>query len=290
MYNLESLKEINQSYNYQHWMNQDDVDKINKWIKFIESTRSDKMPQIGDIVEFTNKHGDYYRNAHIEKVNEELEICEQPYIPFINTYDGKFYCSTSGGAWDNIPKNLKLIGKREKLFKDWGHCGACGNGSVNFKVMVNVWEYIEPNSLYGEFSTKDYNKFYVSVLEDEKLREQHNNYKYLVKTSGCMSHTAFRTDKEYQAWLKTFKGIEFTGHWENQRIVWTYKQIEKCVPLEEYKSVKNAMIDSMLCNATIQECKRIYEGASIITFLPYQNNKIPFEGVRVEHIRAYNTL
>jgi hypothetical protein len=246
MYTLESLKEINRSYNYQHWMNEDDVKKANTWVEFIESTRDDKFPQVGDIIEFTNKHGDYYKNAHIEKVSDkELEICEQPHIPFIGTYNGKFYTSTSGGSWCSVPTNLKLIGKRKKYFGDWGHCGACANGQMIFSAMVNVWEYKEPESLYGDFTTKEFDKFYVSILEDEKLKEQHNNYKYLVTTSGCMSHTAFKTDKQYQAWLKTFNGVEFAGHWENQRIVWTHKQIKERVSLEEYNSI-DGIIDTTL--------------------------------------------
>lgn len=290
-YNIETLKQINQSYDYQHRINELDVDKANKWVTFIESTRNKNMPQIGDIVEFTDKHGNYYKDSHIEKIEDDmLNICEQPYIPFVGTHNNKLYTSTSGGAWANIPQTLKLIGKREKLFKDWGHCGACANGAINFQAIVNVWEYIEPDQLYVGYSTKNYSQFYVSVLEDKEQREQHNGYKYLVTTSGCTSHTAFRTDKEYQAWLKTFKGVEFNGHWKNQKIVWTYKQYEKCVPLEEYNSIKNAIIDSTMCNGTIQQCKRIYENNTVKTFLPYQHEKISMEGIKTEYIRAYETL
>lgn len=290
-YTIETLKQINLGYDYDHRVTESDVEKANQWVKFIESRRTEESPQIGDIVEFTDKHGDYYKNAHIEKVEgDTLNICEQPYIPFVGIYNNKLYTSTSGGAWTNIPQNLKLIGKRSKLFKDWGHCGACGNGAINFECMVNVWEYAEPDQFHQGYSTKNHNKFYVTVLEKEEDREKHNYYKYLVTTSGCTSHTAFKTDKEYQAWLKTFNGVEFNGHWQNQRIVWTHKQYSKCIPLEEYNRIENAVIDSELCNGTIQQCKRIYEDNTVKTFLPYQHEKIPMEEIKVEHIRAYAIL
>lgn len=294
MYNIESLKAINPSYDYEHRVLESDVIKANKWVEIIEGNRNNNFPCVGDIVEFTNKHGDYYRNAHVERIDgeteKELNICEQPYVPFVGMINNRFYTNTSGGAWTNIPKQLKLIGKRPKLFKDWGHCGTCGNGAINFEAMVNVWEYIEPNRFYPEYSTKNHDKFYVTVLEKEEDRERHNYYKYLITTSGCTSHTAFKTDKQYKAWLKTFNGVEFGGYWENQKVVWSDKQINKYVPLEEYNSIENAVIDTQLCNATIQECKRIYENNAVITYLPYQNNKIPVEHINVEYIRAYEKL
>src|SRR5690554_4854771 len=127
MYTMESLKEINWSYDYNHKINQSDIDKANMYVKIIENSRDEKQPKSGDIIEFTNKHGDYYKNAHIEKYDAEddvFNICEQPYVPFIglNKNNDGIYCSTSGGAWDNVPKNkLKYIGQRLKTFCDWGH-------------------------------------------------------------------------------------------------------------------------------------------------------------------------
>jgi hypothetical protein len=281
-YDIESLKLLNQSYDYDHRVTQLDVDKVNEWVKIIENSRS-KVPQVGDIVEFTNEHGNCYRNAHIEKTeNNKLNICEQPYIPFISLSDsGKIYTSTSGGAWSNIPSDLKLIEQKEKYFNVWGHMGACGNGAVNFEAMVNVWEYKE-ECLYKGFSTKTHSKFYV-----DKLTEPRGCGYYFIVTKGAMSHTAFRTEQEYQAWLKTFNGVEFKGYWPNQYVVFTDKQIEKCIPKEEYLAIQDAIIDSTMCNGTIQECKRFYKDGVITTYLPYQNDKITLEHIKVEYINAY---
>jgi hypothetical protein len=292
-YTLETLKEFDPSYNREHYTNQADVEKVNKFIKMIEESRNNNETVSGDIVEYTTKHGEFYKNAHIEKFETDEDyaenpvyICESPYVPFVDEYNGRFYTNTSGGAWNHIPKNLKLIGQREKTFCVWGHCGACGNGAVHFKAVVNVWEYVEEGNLYNRMSTKDHSKFHVSIRDNTDYR---SDYKYII-TKGATSHTAFNTDKEYQAWLKTFNGVEFAGHWGNDRIVFTDKQIEKCLPLEEYQAITDCVIDSELCNATIQECKRVYTDNTVTTYLPYQNNKIPLEGIKVEYMRAYLDL
>lgn len=57
------------------------------------------------------------------------------------------------------PKALKYVCKEEKLFKDWGSCGARGNGTVSFKAEVSIWEYIEPDPLYDDYTTKDWRKY-----------------------------------------------------------------------------------------------------------------------------------
>lgn len=160
---------------------------------------------------------------------------------------------------------MKLIGQREKLFKDWGHCGACGNGAFNFVVTVNVWEYVELENLYGEFTTKNYDKFHLSIIENESDRIKHNNYKYLVTTSGCTAHTAFKTDRQYQAWLKTFNGVEFDGHWQNTKVIFTHKQIEKRVSLKEYNNIEG-VIDVTLENDNKWNCKRVYKDNQVITY------------------------
>jgi hypothetical protein len=294
-YTIETLKEIKLSHDMQYRISESDVEKVNKFIELIENSRDSTTPMIGDTVEFTDKHGEYYNHAHIEKIEndmtgnaEEIYICESPYIPFIDLYNDNIYTSTSGGAWQYIPKNLKLIGQRTKLFNVWGWCGACGNGAIQFEALVNVWEYKELNNIFPEhLSTKTHDKFYVYIKKDDDFT---SNYKYRIETKGMTNHTAFKTDKEYKAWLKTFNGLEFKGHWENQLVVWTDKQIEKCIPLEEYLKIENCVIDSTLCNAEIQECKRIYTDNTVTTYLPYQNNSIPLEGVTVSHMKAYFSL
>lgn len=271
----EELKVINGTYNEEHMLTESDVEKVNNTIQVIENSRCKETPQIGDMIQFTNKNGDFYERAHIEELKgNQLHICEMPYTPFVIVYgekDDKIYTSTSGGAWRDIPSKLRYVGTTKKSFTVWGHSGACANGAVDFQAEVSLWEYTEGEH---EFTTKTHDKFHVTVREK---RENKSDYKYLVSKGG-MSYTAFHTDEEYQAWLKTYHGVEQDGAWGNSKFVWAFKENSYCVPLEEYLKIKNAIVDSELCNGTIQECKRIIEGTTITTIMPFQNDKIALEG------------
>ena len=270
-YTIETLKDINASYDHQHGVTESDVIMVNELVQLIENTRNDASPRIGDVVQYVNKYGNYYEHAHIEQVKgSELYVCEKPMTPFITSYGNTLSTNTSGGAWSNIPSNLKRVGTEEKAFVEWGHGGARANGAVRFLATVNVWEYTEGEH---EFTTKTHDKFFVSV------REQENSYdsEYYITKDGS-PYAVMSSDSEYNAWLKTYHGVERDGFNPNSRIVWAYKQKSLCVPLEEYKEISNAVIDSELNNATIQECKRVYEGTSVTTYMPYQNERIALPG------------
>jgi len=226
-YDLRTLRKENGSYDMEHTVTYEDVDKANRYIELIESTR-ENFPKVGDIVELTTKHGDYYRNAHIEESDVELNICEQPYVPFIKPDKSGISCNTSGGSWLNIPVNLKLIGKRYKTFCDWGHCGACGNGAIDFKAEVNVWEYIEPEPLYGDFTTKNWRRMYVSKVDKEK---SYRGYEYI--GDGF----AWRDKAEFDAFIKKYKGAVFAGNYLNQMVVWCYFDKKILVSKEELEKM-----------------------------------------------------
>lgn len=278
---IESLKLINENYNYEHSVTQRDVDKANELVFIIENSRNNKTPKIGDIVNFTDEYGNYYENAHIESVNtKNIYICENAYTPFayINKEKNGISTNTSGGAWEFIPKGLKHVNVKEKRFCDWGHSGVCGNGAFNFFAKVNVWEYIKGNP---EFTTKNYDKFIISITNDIIS----NKDKYIIRKNGT-AYTVFNVEKEYQAWLKTFNGVERNGNRENN-IVWTYKQEEKCVPLTEYLNISNAVIDSTMCNCSIQECKRVYSENKVTTYIPHQNDRIELKNIKIEYMAMY---
>lgn len=279
-YTIESLKEINESYDGYRGVKQSDVDKANKLVEAIENSRSNITPQIGDIVNFTAENGNYYKNAHIQSISEEgLYICEIPHTPFVLIGHGNsISTSTGGGAWDTIPSDLKYVGKKEKNFRDFGWYGPSGDGAFDFFAEVNVWEYTEGNP---EFTTKDYDKFAVSIVKPNTLQP----YKYIIGKGGTY-YTSLKNDEEYQAWLNTFKGIEREGKSGN-KVVWTYKQEEYCIPLKEYLNIQGAVISSELCNDTIQECKRVYGENKITTYLPHQNNRIVLKDVKMPYVTIY---
>lgn len=278
-YSVETLKDINGSYDSKYNVTPSDVEKVNQLIEVIESSRNNSTPQVGDIVQFTSKYGDYYDLAHIEESKKDkLYICEEPSAPFVNTRDNKVNTDTSGGAWTYIPSDILLVGTKEKAFVAWGHGGARANGAIRFFAKVNVWVYVEGEH---EFTTKTHDKFHVSIVEQQSP----NDYKYIV-TKNAISHSAFKTDEEYQAWLKTYHGVEIEGHLLNSKIVWTYKQESQCVPIEEYHEITGAVVDSELNNACVQECKRIFEGTKVKTFMPYQKDKIVLPGQK-RYMNAY---
>ena len=257
-YTKETLTEINDRFCRAHYpgITDSDLAMANDYVRLIESTRSNKTPKAGDRIRYTNKYGDYYGHAHIECVEDGVaNICEQPYVPFIwkNRNEDGISCSTSGGAWTNIPVNkLTYVGTEEKTFCDWGHCHACGDGAVDFKANVSVWEYNENEQPY---STKTHNKMYVYY------RKESDQYGY--KFTG--EHIAWRNELEFQAWLETVKGEVFKGN-NNQIIVWYWKQKEVHVSPVEYEALELPE-DSMMMNG-LRRCKRKYDKANhtVITY------------------------
>lgn len=219
MYTTESLSAINQRFIWSHYrITQGDVDHINSLVRLIEESRQD-FPMPGDMVRLTNRWGEYYPHAHIETANgKSLHICESPYIPFVHSADGTLYYSASGGAWGYYDASeLKLVGKELKYFCDWGHCGPCGDGSIDFQAEVNVWEYVYPDLEYGQYTTKDWDRHFVHATS----KPDEFGYRYVG------DGVAFKTENEYLAWLSTYHGVEFEGSIGTSGktyVVFTYKK------------------------------------------------------------------
>lgn len=219
----EYLERINGEFLGEHYeITENDVIMCQKYVDFIEKTRDESQPKVGDILMYTNEHGDFYKSAHIDKIYEDgsAEICEQPYVPFIGyANDNKnIVCSTSGGAWAKLDsKEFKYVGKKLKKFCDWGHCGACAHGAIDFTASVNVWEYKADNK-FGEYSTKDYEKQYISFLDKEQMEQR--NTQYSILGDGI----AWETTEDYENYKKLYNGVEFEGYWKKQKVLFTYKE------------------------------------------------------------------
>lgn len=232
-YNIESLVKKNPYYDREHRVTQADVDMANSYTELIENTRSSIIPKAGDMLRYTDQHGDYYPYAHIEhNSNGMCHICECPSVPFISSDTAGIRCSTSGGAWTHLEADsLKYIGKEHKYFCDWGHRGACANGSVHFATTVSVWEYIHPEPLYRNYTTEKWRKLYISRFSENRIKDN-GGYLY-----DSMNGIAFRTENEFQHFLKEYKGEIFNGHYENQFVVWCYKEQQKQVSQQEYDTL-----------------------------------------------------
>lgn len=242
-YNIQSLIELNLHYNTEHRITQADVDMANTYVTLIKQTRSDVIPKTGDILRYTDEHGNYYPYAHIEyNRNGMCNICENPYVPFIVSKTDGITCTTGGGAWDNLKtSNLKYIGKEEKHFCDWGHSGVCSNGSVHFTAKVSVWEYVHPKPLYKDYTTEKWRKLYISRIAEE----QRKNYgDYLYKSDDGVD---FHTESEFHKFLKEYKGEIFNGHCDNQLVIWCYKKQQTVISQEEFDTL-DLPVTTTYCN------------------------------------------
>lgn len=267
---IENFYKINGLYHIEHGITKNDIKMAENYIDYIEKTRSDKIPKVGDIVKYTTEYGDYYGRALIsaDTGENEIEICEQPYVPFIcDTNNNDMKLSVSGGAFTHTNKNnLKYLGKEKRQFCDWGSCGACANGAVDFEAEVSVWEYKE-NNMFGEYSTKYYNKMYI------KKKEKPING-YIIFGDGI----AFETEKDYQAFLKTYRAKEFDNDYNT--VIFYYKEENYLISKEEWQELEGYQIDTRKCNASIITVKVKYdEENKRIKVYRYKNSFKPEEEI-----------
>lgn len=154
---------------------QSDVDKVNALVEAIETAH--KMPHVaplpGDTVHYTDKNGEYYGNAVIlnlcKQEDGKAELCYCPFVPDVSVDDGHIRVNCSGGPFGHHEQEKFIyagIGMRK--FNIWGSCGPEENGLVEFQAPVNVWSYSEPNPRFGDYTTQNWDKFYVSYMAEPK--------------------------------------------------------------------------------------------------------------------------
>ena len=256
MYTKETLAEINSRYMIcgRHILTDSDVGKANEYVQIIENTRSKTMPKAGDRIIYTTDFGEYYRYAHIERVeNGQAYICESPSVPFIHKDNDGILCSASGGAWCYVDiAKFTYVGTEKKTFCDWGSCGACADGAIEFEANVSLWKYKNDNPMFvdengNQYTTENYDYMIISLLT-----EKDSQYKYFGKD------IAWKNEDDLQVWLKTFKGKVFKHNsFFGTALVWRWKEKQHHVSPDEYDKICG-FEDSMLCNG-LRRCKRIYD-------------------------------
>ena len=239
-YDLASLLPMNRSYDREHKLRQEDVDMVNDYVAHIERTRSDKQPKIGDRVVYTSKYGDWYGNALIEKFEGgACSLCLDPYVPFIWKSPLGIGCSVSGGPFTSVPTaELHFVGWTEECYKDWGHCGACGNGSVAFKARVAQWSYRVPEPIYGDLTTETWRKLYIT-------KRERPDSPYLYHGDGF----ALRDDAEFDQFVQDFEGKVFAGYGENQFVVWCYRDVLQPLSQKEWDALDAPVSSRRIYNA-----------------------------------------
>lgn len=244
-YTLETLLPMNISYDREHILRQSDVDMVNSLVEAIESSRSDSIPKIGDRMRHVNRHGDFYGHALLEKVRgDKISVSLQPYIPFVGIGDPDIWIDVSGGPFTSIaPDKMKFIGWEDAKFKAWGHCGACANGTVSFTAKVPRWEYIEPEPLYGDFTTETWRKLYIRKDDDPDSR-------YLYKSD----YIAFRDDIEFERFKEDYAATVFPGNWSTQLVVWCFRDKTEILSEEEWNRLELPVREQM-CNGRLTKVK-----------------------------------
>lgn len=154
METMQSLQENNLNYDHikKHGINQVDVENVNWTIVLLEGPRiwQKKIPIKGDIIQCSSPDDGMirYPNGHLDEPieNEFASICVKPYgSPFVN-HNGKeitsFSCS--GGYWisEQELEMYEYIGRKKKMFCQWGSCGVAWSGAIYFQAEINVWKLI----------------------------------------------------------------------------------------------------------------------------------------------------
>lgn len=257
-YIRETLLPLNESYHDAHTLTKDDVDKVNELVERIESTRSSHKPKAGDRLLYTSGHGDYSPVALIEKNRDgELFICVRPMIPFTCPAEDGISCNVSGGPFTGTHESkLKYAGTVSNHFYVWGHNGMRANGAVHFQAEVSMWEYAEPEPLFGDFTTRTWRKITLNKTKDPAAE-------YLYTGEGF----AFKDEHEYQDFLHTFHGTVFPGYWDNQLVIWCYRDELQGLPLRQWEAVDAPItirkIGALPTNVKIQ---KDHENHQVITF------------------------
>lgn len=259
-YVKETLIELpgNASYDADHHLRQEDVDRVNHPVERLETSRSGIQPKSGDRLLYTSKHGDYCPVAFIEKNRDgKLFVCVKPMVPFVWTEKGCLYYDVSGGPFAGMHESgLKYAGISSYNFKTWGHDGMRANGAVYFRAEVSMWEYAEPEPLFGNFTTKTWRKITLNKTADPAAG-------YLYTGEGF----TFKDECEYREFLELFCGTAFPGYRDSQFVIWCYRDEFKGLPLQEWEAVDAPVttrkIGTLPTNVKIQ---KDHESHEVMTF------------------------
>lgn len=229
-YTIETLSAKNITDARERKITLHEVNTANQYVDFIESTRSETIPNVGDRIRMTTKDGDYYHEAHIEKMREYgFLVCERGSVPYMhNPVKGLSFFTGGGGAWLTVKlEDLVYVGKEMKTFRGPIHTGIA---TFDFDAEVSVWEYKEPGVYYGNFSTKDWRRIYVRELNEKEAKEAG----FEMYGTGI----SWRSKQEFDEFIQKFKGTVFPGNWYNQQVVWCYREERDGLCKEEWDKLE----------------------------------------------------
>lgn len=143
------LRRLNLAFIAQHGdLTESDFTLIDEYRKAMIAERvfseGKVVPKLGDLVEGAYYGGKFpFNNGAIVPnmfSSEKLCVCAEPYTPWVYQHDNEVKVDCSGGPFFSFKEDeLEFVGSDTRLVCDWGHAGACANGSIQFPVTVNRW-------------------------------------------------------------------------------------------------------------------------------------------------------
>ena len=284
--NKEDFVKMNGVFAMEHGLTEGDYKKAERLIELIAANHAAvKTPQVGDLVEGAYYDGHHpYRYGIIEKVYDDgtVEVCYEPMIPFVYFNDMlELGISVSGGPFGkHLMSELELVSDEDKrTFCDWGHCGACGHGVINFKAPVRRWKipYERQSNTYVNYWKKDFNNGSI------KNRAGHCGIE-----QGWFYHnmfTSFEAFKKYADYLGvTYELIEQRDDYERYHLSHDFKDIYFWSLDELPEGVKPI---KGRCNGSIVTCYFRTLEHDVEFYRPNTNEKAVYDAMSWEEARAF---
>ena len=101
-----------------------------------------------------------------------------------------------------------------------------------------LWEYREPEPLYGDFTTEKWRK--ISLYKDTECRSGD------LYRGECIS---FGSEKEFQRFLSDYEGTVFAAPGPKSVIVWCYRDEQTAVLQEKWDALDAPVTERRIYNA-----------------------------------------
>lgn len=217
----------------------------------IETTRSQIAPQAGDILEYTSELGDWYPSGKIERIAEDTATVCLEGGSYVFAFPLSF--QTSGGPWVDVPvADFRFKEKRKRSFC-LPSTSTLHQRGMMIEAYVNVWVFNEPDPIYGEYTTKDWNKNILSHCTDECKKERAGGE--YIDFLNCL---IFETAADFAAWKDTYKVVEFMNSDETASVVFSYRERLHVLSKEEYLKL-DLPVDTRWNNGDIVIVKFAYD-------------------------------
>lgn len=245
-YTIETLQYLNDSYDYGYPVTLSDTDKVNRLIATIRQERDGhENPVAGDMIEYTSRNGDFFNSAHIGRITDKnYEICLSKIVPFCYENENGVGYDIHEGVWTHLNKTLPAPACiRTGLFRTWGHTGRCAHGLIYFKTFIRSWKYTEPDPMFGEYTTRNWTKYFISKLPDPERKGE-----FTYKGDGFSLYSLTELDRL----VEILHGKLFNGIYRNSLILWGYRMVWNLLTEQEWNAAKAGIHISFLGNSPVK--------------------------------------